>query len=193
MKAHKLVLGHGVSRLVFLAALAVSLVSCGGGDTYDKVVHTRLGLAGKTVLSLAIDPTVPSILYAGTDLFGVYKSVDGGANWIQLTSGLGDTYVTALVVDPNVHTTLYAGTWSGGVYRSIDGASNWAAINSGLTDNQVTSLAIDPSSPATLYAGTVAGGVCKTVTSGASWSPSSTGLPAEMYVLALAVNPSSTA
>src|SRR5439155_904852 len=38
------------------------------------------GLARTNVRAIAIDPTTPTTLYAGTDS-GVFKSVDGGATW----------------------------------------------------------------------------------------------------------------
>ena len=47
-------------------------------------VGTRIdvGLANKEVRALAIDPSNPNILYAGT--FGVFKSTDGGGHCINV-------------------------------------------------------------------------------------------------------------
>jgi hypothetical protein len=45
------------------------------------------GLADVPVNAIAIDPTNPAALYAGTDV-GVYTSADGGATWAPYTTGM---------------------------------------------------------------------------------------------------------
>ena len=50
-------------------------------------VWTRSGLAGESVVTLAIDPTAPRTLYAATSN-GVFKSTDAGTNWQPSTAGL---------------------------------------------------------------------------------------------------------
>ena len=65
--------------------------------------------------ALAIDPQTPTILYAGTERGGVFKSTDGGESWIAFNTGLTNLLVNSVVVDPQRPTTLYAGT-QGGVF-----------------------------------------------------------------------------
>ena len=69
--------------------------------------------------ALAIDPSAPATLYAGTDS-GVFKSTNAGGNWTAINTGLTNTCVLALVIDPSAPATLYAGTL-GGVFKSTDG------------------------------------------------------------------------
>ena len=45
------------------------------------------GLTNKNVYTLAIDPLIPSTLYAGTQ-GGVFKSADWGGSWSAINSGL---------------------------------------------------------------------------------------------------------
>ena len=52
----------------------------------------------------------PSTLYAGVYAGGVFKSIDGGATWNDLSEGLTTTRIQALVIDPDDPRTLYAGT-----------------------------------------------------------------------------------
>jgi hypothetical protein len=84
---------------------------------------------------LAIDPSAPATLYAGTSGGGVFKSTDAGGNWIAINSGLTNTVVSALAIDPSNMATLYAGT-EGGVFKSTNGGI-WllpaSAHSSGLT------------------------------------------------------------
>lgn len=111
--------------------------------------------------SLAIDPSDPETLYAGSSGHnaGVFKSRDAGKSWTAMNAGLANTRVQALVVDPLRPRTLYAGTDGGGIFRSDDGALSWTPINAELGDLRVLALAIDASAPATLYAGTETRGV----------------------------------
>jgi hypothetical protein len=67
---------------------------------------------------LAVNPLTPSTLYAGTENFGVYKSLDGGSSWSDMNNGLGSLNVGALVIDPLTPSTLYSGT-TNGVYVFI--------------------------------------------------------------------------
>ncbi len=118
---------------------------------------------------LAIAPSDPDILYAGTGEQqnrqstswgnGVYRSDDAGATWRHL--GLEATLHTGRVqVHPTnpdiVYVAALGNLWRSspdrGVYRSRDGGASWDHIlfidaNTGAID-----LAIDPSDPDVLYA-----------------------------------------
>ena len=121
------------------------------------------GLPSRTrVLSLLIDGSSPSTVYAGTSGQGVFKSTDGGTSWLAINTGLTNFTVQALVMDPSNPSTLYAATNGQGVFRSSDSGATWSALNNGLTNLTVLSLAIDPTSPSNLYAGG-GGGVFKLV------------------------------
>jgi len=123
------------------------------------------------VVPLAIDPSNPQILYAGTSdqfdatqvthptlLTGVYKSTDGGANWTQSSSGL-PTYpgsptnlgVLALAIDPLVPSTLWAAVIDinaaygapGHIYKSTDSGATWTDSSAGLTSADIRALLVD--------------------------------------------------
>ena len=63
--------------------------------------------------AFALESSDPTILYAGTNGGGVFKSRDGGGNWIVLNAGLTNLNVHALAVDPSTPTRVYAGTDGG--------------------------------------------------------------------------------
>src|SRR5262249_54670977 len=125
------------------------------------------GLTGDQADALVVDPKTSATLFAG-NASGVFKSVDGGANWALKTTGVIN--VRALVVDPTNSKIVYAGA-DGGVYKSDDGGETWKASNTGLTSLSALTLMIDPRTPTTLYAGTNFGGLFKSVNSGAIWRP----------------------
>ena len=63
--------------------------------------------------ALAIDPTTPTTVYAGTEFNGVLKSTDGGSTWHALNTGLTNLNVHGLAIDPLAPRRLYAGTDAG--------------------------------------------------------------------------------
>ena len=85
--------------------------STNSGETWSTI---NTGLTNNSVRTLAIDPTTPTTIYAGS-MDGVFKSTDGGENWNAVNSGLTDTDVRVLVIDPMTPTILYIGTYGGGI------------------------------------------------------------------------------
>jgi photosystem II stability/assembly factor-like uncharacterized protein len=152
---------------------------------------TTNGPAEGEIHGIAIDPTTPTTLYAGTFNAGVFKSTDGGITWEATNTGLTDLKVQTLVIDPSSPMTVYVGTQSAGVFRSTSGGGNWTASNTGLTNLNVLDLQINPSTPLILYAGTLGGGVFRSLDGGMNWSPVNTGLTG-LNIFSLAIDPIST-
>ena len=148
------------------------------------------------VLSVLIDPTNTSVLYAGT--FGIVslpgqagfgnllKSTNGGLTWSMNSTGIVSLIISKLVLDPHSPATLYAGT-EAGIFKSTDAAATWSGASSGLGNPFVSDLALVASSPPTLYAAT-AGGVYRSSDAGTNWSAFNNGLT-NLVVQALAIHP----
>jgi len=95
------------------------------------------GLTDIAVTVLAIDPLTPSTVYAGTD-GEVFQSMNGGASWTAVDTGLAGPrttcptpngtvscttlFVDALAINPATPSTIYAGTVSDGLATSGPGA-----------------------------------------------------------------------
>jgi hypothetical protein len=168
---------------VYVGAYGV-FKSTDAGESWTSV---STGLPNDAVFALAIDPTTPSTLYAGTGSSGVFKSVDGGATWVLASTGLTYVNINTVTIDPTDAATLYAGTYGGGIYKSTDGAISWTAMNNGLIHTHVFAFEVDPLTPTTLYAGTI-GGVFKSTDGGGSWAPMNDGLT-NSSIQALAIDP----
>jgi ligand-binding sensor domain-containing protein len=127
------------------------------------------------VNAVAVDPTTPSTVYAGTDAGG-YKTIpklSGGFKWAT-NNALVSRRIYALLLDPVSASTVYAGT-DGGLFKSTDGGLSWTPVTNGLTATGIYSLLADPAAPSTFYAGTD-GGVFKSTDRGASWVAMNQGL-----------------
>ncbi|WP_199708056.1 glycosyl hydrolase [Algoriphagus lacus] len=117
-----------------------------GGNTWEKVLYVsdKAGAA-----DLIIDRTNPNVLYASTwqvyrkawKMWGggpdskLFKSLDGGNTWIDLTSNpgmpkgpIGKIGVTVSPADPNRIWAIVEAN-EGGVFRSDDGGWTWEKVN----------------------------------------------------------------
>ena len=134
------------------------------------------GLTTTDTHALAVDPSTPATLYAGTFGGGVFKSLNGGGSWAPANAGLTglSAYINALAIDPATPATVYAGT-DAGVFKTVNGGGSWTPASTGLTTTTcclyVLALAIDPVTTTTVYAGIDGGGGFKTVNGGDSWTP----------------------
>lgn len=118
------VLSAAISPFVLLldpvhsGTLYAGVFPAGVGRSADGGATWQIATAGlptdTPVLSLAIDPTLPSTLYAST-FYAVYRSTDSGATWAPLGPGLEQVLVWRIVLDPLDPGILYAATYGGGV------------------------------------------------------------------------------
>jgi hypothetical protein len=172
--------------------------SINGGSSWSKVGN---GLPGGP--SITIDPVDSSIIYAGLTLShvigsdyqtAIYKSVDGGNNFTQLTTAVG---ASILVIDPQTPTTIYGAqsTYDSKgnitamtVAKSTDGGSTWAPASQGLATQYIFTIAIDPQDTQTLYAGT-ANGLFKTTDGAEKWLSTPLSNGAETIPSSISIDP----
>ncbi|MEY2557925.1 MAG: hypothetical protein QOE34_1350 [Verrucomicrobiota bacterium] len=105
--------------------------------------------------ALAIEgvPGEPGTYYFGAVAGGVWKTLDGGANWAPLFDKETISSIGAIAVAPSDHNVLYVGTgeaavrgnisYGAGVYKSVDAGKTWKNI--GLKDSRhIGALIVDP-------------------------------------------------
>jgi photosystem II stability/assembly factor-like uncharacterized protein len=169
----------GTALLMALVVAGCQVQNMGSWDTF-------LTATGGTVYTLAQDPHVPQLLYAGTSNGKVYR-VRTDSHGADAGTGIpDDATVAALAVDPTHAGVVFAGT-TVGVYASSDYGDTWQARSHGLpADDGVDALALG-SFPAglALFAGTEAHGVYISLDAGATWQASGNGLPPGVAVFGL--------
>ncbi|HET8627252.1 MAG TPA: glycosyl hydrolase [Thermomicrobiales bacterium] len=116
---------------------------------------------GGRVVAVSGDVTDPHTYYFGACAGGVWKTVDGGTTWRNVSDGYFTTAAVGAIAvsasDPNV---VYAGTGEtcirnnvshgDGVYKSTDGGKTWA--NVGLRDTRhIGKIRIHPQNPDLAY------------------------------------------
>jgi hypothetical protein len=133
-------LGTTTSGRIFTTAAATTLA----GPVTWASAQPRQGY----VSSIGVDPTDPLTAYAtystynfGLQVGHVFKTVNGGANWVRIDMMLPDMPVHSVVVHPTRAGTLYIGT-DLGVFVTIDGGASWMRENTGFANVIVEHLQI---------------------------------------------------
>lgn len=192
--------------------------STDGGVKFKPVFDKH----SQSIGAIAVDPKNASTVWVGTGESwtrnsvsigdGVYKSTDGGENWVRV--GLEDSErIARVVVDPSASETVFVCATGHlfddheqrGVFRTKDGGKTWEKVLYVAADTGCADLAIDPSNPKVLYAGmwqvrrspyffTSGGpksGFFKSEDGGSTWKPLTKGLRGSpMGRIAVAVAPS---
>ncbi|MDA9706605.1 hypothetical protein N9U94_05240 [Acidimicrobiaceae bacterium] len=116
---------------VFMAGLQGVYRTYDNGKTW---IETNTGFVGSEVVDLvtALDGT----MYATTYNLGIFKSTDGGKNWVFASFGIKNWYGMQLATHPEDADTLFT-TTNGGVYKSTNAGESWKLIGgSDLCDDE---------------------------------------------------------
>jgi photosystem II stability/assembly factor-like uncharacterized protein len=133
-------------------------------DSWDQL--------SENIQSAATDLQSPGVIYAVRNNNGVIKTLNDGANWIQISNGLPGTPIHWVIVNPANPQEVFAGTDSG-LYRTSDAGFSWKATTLTAPVRQVL---ISPKKSTTIYALTNAGLFVSTDNAD-NWRRIDTGLP----------------
>jgi photosystem II stability/assembly factor-like uncharacterized protein len=139
----------------------------------DSGAHWTSSVVGITdtfLVAVAVDPTSPNTVYAGSYHGQLFKSTDGGATWTLSGSGIPSSGIgiESLLADPSQPATVIAGT-SDGFYRSTDHGATWHPVP-GADDRTYSLSAGNFGNIATLYSASRSSGILASTNHGASWS-----------------------
>lgn len=145
-----------------------------------------------TIVSIALHPNNPQILYVSTNE-SVYKTRDGGTTWERMATDLSSYRILTLGIDPLHPATLYAGTMMDAVYKSPDGGQHWLPHNVGLKEHisVVNQFVFDPRDTDTIYTATTVG-VFRTTDGGREWIERMAGMKEVHIVVTIANDPKDT-
>jgi len=148
---------------------------------YDGVAGTHRWYDGtphpwefKRVWHLEPSLSDPNVVFAGVEDAAMFKSVDGGASWAELSGlrthttgqdwqpGAGGMCLHTILIDPSNHDRMFVAISAAGAFRTDDGGKSWKPVNRGLNSNFmpdpeaevghcVHRIAFHPSKPETLF------------------------------------------
>jgi hypothetical protein len=94
--------------------------------TYASWTASSTGITNLDLLSIAIDGSLTSRMYVGSNGSGVYKSTDSGATWAYV--GLTGHKITALIFMYSGN--IFASSYGHGLYLSSDNGTTWTLVSS---------------------------------------------------------------
>ncbi len=184
-----------------------------GGSSWEQ----KLFISDSTgAIDVVIDPSHPETLYAsmwervrrpgrrsyGGPTSGIYKSVDGGENWVELTNGLpslpdekGRIGIDIAISDPQVLYAVYADSigYFKGMYKTMDEGATWLDISNSIDPDCFASygwwfgrVKVDPTDANIAYL--IGFYLYKTENGGSSWNVIS-GWNVHVDQHAVAINP----
>jgi photosystem II stability/assembly factor-like uncharacterized protein len=126
------------------------------------------------VWHLEPSPTDPDTVYAGVEDAALFKTVDGGQSWQELSGlrdhgsgpswqpGAGGMCLHTILLDPRNDQRIYVAISAAGAFRTDDGGTSWQPINRGLLSGGIPDpdaevghcvhrLAMHPSRPDVLF------------------------------------------
>ena len=116
---------------VFMAGLQGVYRTYDNGKTW---IETNTGFVGSEVVDLIT--SLDGTMYATTYNLGIFKSTDGGKNWVFASFGIKNWYGMQLATHPEDADTLFT-TTNGGVYKSTNAGKSWELIGgSDLCDDE---------------------------------------------------------
>ena len=148
---------------------------------YDGVPGTHQWYDGtahpwefKRVWHIEPSLTDPDTVYAGVEDAALFKSVDGGRSWRELSGlrehgsgprwqpGAGGMCLHTIILDPSDPNRIFIAISAAGAFRTDDGGKSWRPINQGLRSQYIPDptadvghcvhrIALHPSRPATLF------------------------------------------
>jgi len=182
----------------FVTALAVSGANVYAGTEGHGLFYSTdsgttwsaaSGLVNANVHTFAVvDSSASSpVMFAGTEI-GVYRSLNGGASWSKMSSGLSTLNVFAMT-SLGTDGGLFAGTYGGGIFLSPDGGESWSSdafarsyVLAFASSRGNLFVGISPASPASMN------GVFLSPDSGRTWRDVNSGLDLNTSLTDTAIN-----
>jgi BNR/Asp-box repeat len=118
--------------------------------------------------------TDPDTVYAGVQDAAMFRTTDGGQNWLELQGlrthesapkwqpGAGGLCLHTILIDPSNHDRIFIAISAAGAFRTDDGGKTWKPINRGLKSEGIPNpnaevghcvhrIAMHRSKPSTLF------------------------------------------
>lgn len=188
-----------MKRLLYLGtSQGVVVLRQEKGRAWEEASHA---LQGWEVPMVAVSPTAPHRVFAGTRGDGVWLTEDCGASWRKPCFGRrGPGKVRSVTLDPSDPEMVYAGTEPIDLFVSSDAAKSWTRLDSvwdapwtakasyperRAIEPHVRDIAVDPVDPHTVFIGLQVGYILKTSDGGASWRVLDQGLDADVHSIVI--------
>ena len=166
-------------NIMYVGGKSIYKSTVGGGSWLGPYGASIFG--GTKILSLASSHTGTDTVYCGAINGRIFRSVNAGVNWTNITdsSQTPNRYATDITVNPNKSNEVYVtfgGFGSGHVFKTTNAGNSWQNISGNLPDVPHHSIVVDPVYNQNIYVGNDLG-VYVTTNSGLNWNEYRSGMP----------------
>ena len=146
------------NTLYVTTGLGISKTTTGGGNW--TLILTPATLPLRSMQAIAINPSNPTQVFAGSSYFGFYLSMDSGATWFPFNNGIAGATITGIEICRDNPSIIYVGVQTIGFMKSSDGGATWNLIGTGqnLQNLSLVALGVHPQDSNTLLVATAGGG-----------------------------------
>jgi PKD repeat protein/photosystem II stability/assembly factor-like uncharacterized protein len=145
---------------------------------YDPIYNGYMGIGRITVIEF--HPTNSNVIFVGTPGGGLWKSIDGGSNWLPLTDFLTNLGISDIAIDQSNPNIMFVATgdrdardtYGFGLLKSTDGGVTWSGtgLNMSVQNfNTINRVLIDPNNSNNIIASTRTG-IYRSTNGGASFT-----------------------
>ncbi len=207
MCLHTILLDETNPQRIFVAISAAGAFRSDDGGSSWKPINRGLSSGeipdpeaevGHCVHRIARNPSQPEVLFMQKH-WGVFRSDNGGDNWINVGGDLPSDFGFPIAVHPHEPETVYVIPIKSDsehyppegklrVYRSRTGGNEWEPLTAGLPQSNCyvnvlrDAMDVDHHEPAGVYFGTTGGQVFGSFDEGDTWEPLASHLPAVLSV-----------
>lgn len=128
-------------------------------------------------------PLNAQYVYAGTSDGNVWRTLNGGTNWVNITSSLPDRYVSHVAASPNLannvyvtHTGYKSNDFSPHIHKSTNNGTNWTSISGDLPNFALYDVWVYPGNENLIFVASDAG-VYYTQNGGTNWLRAGNNMP----------------
>jgi len=120
------------------------------------------------ITGIAIDQNNSDHMIVGANTGGVWKTIDGGENWMPLGDYFSNLRVYSVTIHPTNSDHYFFGSTNGLIYHSLDAGATWNLLGD-MGSSSVNKILIHPTDPSIIFATSQNGGIRKSSDGGLNW------------------------
>jgi photosystem II stability/assembly factor-like uncharacterized protein len=138
-----------------------------GPESYSATTGWNPGVG--RITAFYVNPQDNDFVLIGAESGGIWKTENGGANWISLTDNFSNLAVESIAVHPNQENTYFFGSTSGRIYKSTDGGNSWSLLGTA-GNSRIRRILINPENPQIMFACSQNAGFYRSEDEGKFWT-----------------------
>ena len=180
------VVGYNNPSIMYAASSRMHK-STDGGENWSN----SSTLTGNRAVSLAVSPFTDDLVFVGfaptSGSAEIFRTIDGGNTWEDVTGNLPDRYPMDITFDCQNELNVYivfSGFETSHAFKSTDAGESWIDIGEGLPDVPTSTISTNPYNSDIIYVGNDLG-VYVSFDGGENWAEFNTGLPDGVFAMDL--------